>query len=111
MASLDWRMVASMALGFAAGMAIKAGTQYQNRETIEVIRRNLVVSALISGGCLIVTLSAVRAFNLDSLGAAGVALVLGWGGVQLLSTMLNAIGEAGLSWLRVKLSPPTDKKD
>jgi hypothetical protein len=50
-------------------------------------------------------------FNLDPLGAAAVALILGWGGVQLLSNLLHLVADAGMGWLRVKIAPHSDKKD
>ena len=43
-------------------------------------------------------------FALDPLGAATAAFLIAWGGVKLLGSIANAASEAGLSWLRIKLT-------
>ena len=101
LALIDWALAAGIAFGFAAGWAARAAVKVSNRESSATIRRDLLVSVLISGGCVLIVLLAVRYANLDPLGAAGLAFILGMGGVKLLSS----IHTEAVDWLRRKFTP------
>ena len=101
LAMIDWTLAAGIAFGFAAGWAARAAVHVSKRESSATIWRDLLVSVLISGGCVLIVLLAVRFANLDALGAAGLAFVLGMGGVKLLSSIHREATE----WLRRKFTP------
>lgn len=103
LAVIDWKLSGAIAFGFAAGWVARAASQ-SAKETRAFILRDFFVSLGISGGALLGVLWMVRLFALDPLGAATAAFLIAWGGVKLLGSIANAASEAGLSWLRIKLT-------
>lgn len=100
-ATFDWKLAGSIAFGFAAGWAARAAISVNRNENGEHIWRDFLVNVLISGGMILIVLQVVRLFELDPLGAAGVAFFLAMGGVKLLSTMHDET----VDWLKRKLTP------
>ena len=74
--------------------------QVSKRESSALIWRDLLVSLLISGGCLLLVLLAVDWFGLDELGAAVLSFVFAMGGVKL----LEVIHREAVEFLRRKFT-------
>jgi len=100
LAAVDWRLAGGIAFGFAAGWAARAAVQVSKRESSALIWRDLLVSLLISGGCLLLVLLAVDWFGLDELGAAVLSFVFAMGGVKL----LEVIHREAVEFLRRKFT-------
>lgn len=101
LAAIDWTLAGAIGFGFAAGWGARAAVKVSQRESSATIWRDLLVSVLISGGCLIVVLLGVQYANLDPLGAAGLSFIMAMGGVKLLSSIHREATE----WLRRKFTP------
>lgn len=100
-AAVDWVLAGAIGFGFAAGWAARAAVQVSKRESTALIWRDLLVSFLISGGCLLIVLLGVQYANLDALGAAVLSFIMAMGGVKLLS----AVHSEATEWLRRKFTP------
>ena len=93
-AMFDWILAVSILFGFVAGWA-GAASLFENGEDQKIWRR-VRTSLLSSGVGLIIVLWAIRVFNLDPLGAATVAAMVGVLGVNAVEIFRNG----ARNWLR-----------
>lgn len=100
LAVVDWQLAGGIAFGFAAGWAARAAVKVNKRESSAIIWRDLMVSVMISGGCLLLVLLAVEWFDLSELGAAVLSFILAMGGVKL----LELIHREAVEFLRRKFT-------
>lgn len=93
LAVVDWQLAGGIAFGFAAGWAARAAVKVNKRESSAIIWRDLMVSVLISGGCVLLVLLAVEWFRLGKLGAAVLSFIFAMGGVKLLELVHRELVE------------------
>ena len=93
-AMFDWTLAVSILFGFIAGWA-GAASLFQDDQSRKIWQR-VRTSILASGVGLLIVLWAIRVFNLDPLGAATVAAMVGVLGVNAVEIFRNG----ARNWLR-----------
>ena len=95
-AVMDWRWSAALAFGLISGWFCRAAIPYMNRRPFSEIRRDFIVSVMISGGSLLATLWLARMMEADTLSVGVIAWAVSFGGIKSLSLVYDYI------WLPIR---------
>ena len=104
--SPEWGI--AMALGLLGGIMTRAGVALEERKSWADIRRGLIVSALISIGSMIATLTFAAFLNATPLGVAAIGFVVGLTGVGALDIMKRFILAPIIGAIRASEKDPKD---
>lgn len=85
MAAVDWQWSLALTFGLVSGWFCRAAVPYMNRKPWAEVRREFVVSIMISGGSLMATLWVARHLAADALGVGAIAWAVSFGGLKTLS--------------------------
>lgn len=103
---LDIRWGLAMALGLVGGWLARTGQSVEARKAWADIRRDLLVSLMISAGSIIATLYFARMTAADELGVAAIGFAVAWGGTDSLRLMRRFVLAPIMAAIR-KGSPET----
>lgn len=81
----DWQWGLALCFGIVSGWFCRAAIPYMDRKPWTEIRREIVVSVMISGGTVVSTLYIARHLEADALGVGALAWAISFGGLKSLS--------------------------
>lgn len=105
---VDPRLAGVVFAGLAIGAMIRAARLYSQEKPAREIRRDLIVSALVLLGNVILVLNAAVYLQLDYIKALGLAVLVGGMGLQAVTVATKWLVDAGRWTLRLHMERSID---
>lgn len=90
-ALIDCRLAAMAAIGLPVGILARAGLAVHQRESGEALRRDLLVSVLISAANFVLVLWFATAWGLSHVATLGLSMTIAFGGIASLNWAVAAL--------------------